>query len=79
MRCVGRRRTQCPLDYLGNLIIVDGSRAARAGFVKQAITTILQESAAPLADGVFMDAKFGSHRLAWQTNCTPQDRAASLR
>ncbi|MCS3688180.1 hypothetical protein M2194_002217 [Bradyrhizobium elkanii] len=28
---------------------------------------------------MFMDAKFGSHRLAWQTNCTPQDRAASLR
>ncbi|MHC2448872.1 hypothetical protein ACVJ6Q_008906 [Bradyrhizobium elkanii] len=43
------------------------------------MTTILQESAAPLADGVFMDAKFGSHRLAWQTICTPQDRAASLR
>jgi hypothetical protein len=79
VRRVTRRRTQCPLDYLSNLIVVDGSRAARAGFVKQAITTILQESAAPFANGVLMDAKFGSHKLAWQTICTPQDRAAPLR
>jgi hypothetical protein len=71
VRRVGRRCTQCPLDYLSNLIVVDGSRAARAGFVKQAITAILQESAAPLANGVFMDTKFGSHRLAWQAICTP--------
>jgi hypothetical protein len=79
VRRVKRCRTQCPLDYLSNLIVVDGARAARAGFVKQAITAILQESAAPLANGVFMDAKFGSHRLTWQTICTSQDRAAPLR
>jgi hypothetical protein len=79
VRRVGRRRTQCPLDYLSNLIVVDGARAARAGFVKQAITAILQKSTAPLANGVFMDAEFGSHRLAWQAIRTSQDRAASLR
>ncbi|MET4608678.1 hypothetical protein ABIB90_008186 [Bradyrhizobium sp. JR4.1] len=62
-----RSRPRHALDYLGNLIIVHGSRAARAGFVKQAITAILQESAVPLANAVFMDANFGSHRLAWQT------------
>ncbi|SFV19748.1 hypothetical protein SAMN05192541_1771, partial [Bradyrhizobium arachidis] len=60
-------------------IVVDGSRAARAGLVKQAITAILQKSAAPLADGVFVEAEFDSHRLAWQAIRTPQDRAAALR
>jgi hypothetical protein len=80
-QCVasGWRRTQCPLDYLSSLIVVDGSRAARAGLVQQAITAILQESAAPLANGVFMDAEFGSHTLACQAICTLQDRTAPLR
>lgn len=36
LRRVGRRRTQRSLDRGGNLIVVDGARAARAGFVKQA-------------------------------------------
>src|ERR1700757_2872158 len=79
VRRVGRRRTQCPLDYLSNLIVVDGARAARAGFVKRAITAILQKSATPLANGVFMNAEFGSHGLTWQAVCTSQDRAAPLR
>ena len=79
MRRVGRRRTQCPLDYLSNLIVVNGLMATRASFVKQTITAILQESAAPLANGVFMDAEFGCHRLAWQAIRTPLDRAAPLR
>src|SRR2546427_9319975 len=76
---VGRCRTQRLLDHGGNLIVVDGARAARAGFVKQAITAILQKSAAPLANGVFMNAEFGSHRFAWQAVRTSQDRAAPLR
>jgi hypothetical protein len=79
VRRVDWRRAQRPLDHGSNLIVVDSSRAARAGLVKQAITAILQESAAPLADGVFVDAEFGSHGLAWQAIRTPQDRAASLR
>jgi hypothetical protein len=70
---------QRSLDHGGNLIVVDGARAARAGLVKQAITAILQKSAAPLANGMFMDAEFGSHGLAWQAIRTSQDRAASLR
>jgi len=41
MRRVGRRRLQRSLDHGGNLIVVDAARAARAGFVKQAITAIL--------------------------------------
>lgn len=64
MRRVGGRRTQCPLEYLSNLIVVDGSRTARAGLVKQAITAILQKPATPLANRVFMEAEFSSHRLA---------------
>jgi hypothetical protein len=79
MRRVGRRRMQRSLDHGGNLIVVDGAGPARAGFIEQAITAILQESAAPLANSVFMDAEFGSHRLAWQAIGTPQDRAAPLR
>jgi hypothetical protein len=62
----------------GSLIVVDGARAARAGFVKQTITAILQKSAAPLANGVFVEAKLGGDRFAWQTIRTPQDRAAPL-
>src|SRR5215471_12682939 len=79
VRRIGRRRAQSPLDYGSNLIVVDGARAARAGLVKQAITAVLQKSAAPLATGVFVEAECGSHRLAWQPIRASQDRAASLR
>ncbi|MEY9704727.1 hypothetical protein ACVIWV_009556 [Bradyrhizobium diazoefficiens] len=79
MRGIGWRRPQRPLDHLSNLIVVDGSRAARACLVKQAITAVLQKSATPLANGVFVQAEFGSHRLAWQSIRASQDRAASLR
>jgi len=70
---------QHPLDNGSNLIVAAGSRAARAGLVKQAITAILQKSTAPLANGVFVEAEFGSDRLAWQAIRTSQDLAASLR
>src|SRR5260370_37485354 len=63
----------------GSADIVDGSRVARAGLVEQAFTAILQKSATPLANGVFVDAEFGSHRFAWQAVRTSQDRAAPLR
>ncbi|MGY3488087.1 hypothetical protein ACVW1C_005970 [Bradyrhizobium sp. USDA 4011] len=52
MRRVGWRRPQCSFDHFGNLIVVDGSRAAGARLVKQAITAVLQKSATPLANGV---------------------------
>jgi len=79
VRRVGWRRPQRSFNHRRNLIVVDGARAARAGLVKQAITAILQKSTAPFANGVFMEAKFGSHGLAWQAIRTPQDRAAPLR
>jgi hypothetical protein len=79
VRRVDRRRAQRPLDHGSNLIVVDGSRAAGAGLVEQAITAIVQKPAAPLANGVLVDAEFGSHRIAWQTVRTSQDRAAPLR
>jgi hypothetical protein len=41
VRRIGWRRPQRPLDHGGNLIVVDGSRAARTGFIKQAITAII--------------------------------------
>lgn len=65
MRRIGRRRAQSPLDHGSNLIVVDGARAARAGLVKQTITAVLQKSAAPFANGMFVDAEFGGYRLAW--------------
>jgi hypothetical protein len=67
VRRIGRRRAQSPLDHGSNLIVVDRARAAGAGLVKQAIAAILQKSAAPLANGVFVEAKFDGDRLAWQT------------
>jgi hypothetical protein len=51
----------------------------QGGLRQQAITAILQKSTAPLANGVFMDAEFGSRRFAWQAIRTSQNRAASLR
>jgi hypothetical protein len=66
MRLVGQRRVQRPLDCGSNLIVVDGSM--RPGLVNQAITATLQEPAAPLADGIFVDADFGSHGLAWASH-----------
>jgi hypothetical protein len=79
VRRVDWRRAQRPLDHGCNLIVIDGSRAARAALVEQAITAIFQKSAAPFANGVFMDTKFGGHGFAWHAIRTPQDRAASLR
>jgi hypothetical protein len=79
VRRIGRRRAQCPLDHASDLIVVDAARPAWASLIKQAITAILQKSAAPLANGVFVNAEFGSYRLARQAIRTSQDRAASLR
>jgi hypothetical protein len=79
VRRIGRRRPQRPLDHGSNLIVIDRSRSAGTRLVKKTLAAILQKTATPLADGVFMDAEFGTHRLAWQTICTSQDRAAPLR
>jgi hypothetical protein len=45
-----------------NVVVVDGSRSARATLVEQAITAILQKSAHALASGVFVKAKCESNR-----------------
>jgi hypothetical protein len=66
VRRVNWRRAQRPLNHGNHLIVVDSSRTTRVRLVKQAITTILQKPAAPLANGMVVDAKFGSHRRAWQ-------------
>jgi len=72
-------RAQRPLDYGSNLIVVDSSRSAGASLIKQTIATILQKSATPLANRVFMVAELGSHVLARQAVRTSQNDAASLR
>jgi hypothetical protein len=79
LRRVDRRHAQRPLDYGGNLVVVDGSRAATAGLVEQAITAILQKPAAPLANGVLVDTKFGSDGLAWQAEISrPSDPSSKI-
>jgi len=79
MRCVSRRRAQCPLDYGSNLIVGDRSRPAWPSFIKQTIAAILQKSAPPLANCVFVKPKLSSHILARQSVRTTQNDAASLR
>jgi hypothetical protein len=79
MRRVSRRRAQCPLDHGSNLIVVDRSRAAWPSFIKQAIAAILQKSATPLANGVFVKSKLGSNILARYAVRTTENDAASIR
>jgi hypothetical protein len=79
MRRVDRCRAQCPLDHGSNLIVGDCSRAASPGFIKQTIAAILQKSATPLANGVFVKPKLSSYILARQAVCTTQNDATSLR
>ena len=50
-----------------------------AGLVKQTIAAIVQKSATPLANRVFMVAELGSHVLACQAVRTSQNDAASFR
>jgi hypothetical protein len=59
-----RRGAQRPLDHGGNLIVVDGSRSARASLVEQTVTATLQEASPPLAHGMLVQAKLGADRLA---------------
>jgi hypothetical protein len=67
---VDRCHAQRPLDHGGNLIVVDSSRSAGANLIKQPIAAILQKSATPLANCVFVEAELGSHILARQAVCT---------
>jgi hypothetical protein len=53
-----------PLDHGSNLVVGYRSRSAGANLVKQTIAAILQKSAPPLANRMFVMAKFGSHLLA---------------
>ena len=62
-----RYLTQRPLDHGSNLIVVDSSRPPGANLVKQIIAAILQKSAAPLTNHVFMVAEFGGHILGSMT------------
>jgi hypothetical protein len=77
-RC-DRCRAQRPLDDGSNLIVVNSSRSAGPSLVKQTIAAVIQKSATPLANCVFVEAELGGHILARQAVCTPQNDAASLR
>jgi hypothetical protein len=60
-----------------NLILVNRSRSAGASFVKQTIAAILQKSAPPLANCVFVEAELSRHILARQAVRTSQNDATS--
>ncbi len=79
MSGVGRRRIKRSLDHLGHAIVLYGPRPSRAGLVQQAINAIGDETPAPLADSMFMDAQFRRHGLARQPLGAAQDHAATLR
>ena len=78
MRCVDWRRAERALDHGGNLIVLDRSRSAGTGLVKQPLDAILQKSPTPLANSVFMDAKLGRNGLARHAVRASQDNPASL-
>ena len=78
MRRVERCGAKCQLDHGSDLIIVDSSWSTGAGLVTQTIAAIVQKSATPLANRVFMVAEFGSYVLACQAVRTSQNDAASL-
>jgi hypothetical protein len=63
--------------YGSNLIVIDSSRSAGASLGKQTIAAILQKSATPLANCVFVEAEHGSHILARQAVRTSQNDATS--
>jgi len=67
VRGVRRQGGQRPLDHSGTLIVVDGSRPARASLVEQTFAAILQKAPAPLANRMLMDAKLGGDGLAGQS------------
>jgi hypothetical protein len=79
VRRIDWRRAQRPLDYCSNLIVVDRSRPAGASLVKQTIAAILQKSATPLANGVFVEAEFSRNILARQAVRASQNDATPLR
>jgi hypothetical protein len=64
VRRIDWRRPQRPLDHSSNLIVIDRSRSAGTSLVKQTIAAILQKATTPLANRVFVQAEFGSNRLA---------------
>jgi len=79
VRRVDRCRAQRPFDHGSNLIVVYSSRPARASLVKQTIAAILQKSATPFANRVFVKAELGRYILTCQAVRTSQNDAASLR
>jgi hypothetical protein len=68
-----------PLDHASDLIVNDRSRSAGTRFVKKTLAAILQKTATPLANRVFVEAELGSHVLARQAVRASQNDAASLR
>jgi hypothetical protein len=71
VRRVERCRAQRPLDHGSKLIVIDRSRSAGARLVKKTLAAILQKSATPLANSVFVEAELGSNILARHAVRTP--------
>ena len=52
------------LDHGGDLIVVNRPRPAWTGLIKKTFHAVLQETAPPLAHGVFVDTELGRNRFA---------------
>lgn len=76
---IGRRRAQRPLDYSGDVIVIDCARPAGARLIEQLVDMIGQKAPTPLADRMLVNAKFCRYDLALQTLGAAQNNPASLR
>jgi hypothetical protein len=76
-RILGRGR-QRSLNHGCNLIIFDGSRAARASLVIKIFKAILQEPP-PFADGVLVSTQPSPNGLAGKSVSTAQDHLTAIR
>ena len=56
MRPIGRCGAQRPLNDRRDLIVIDRTQPAEAGFVEQPVDTLSQKAAALLADRVLVNA-----------------------
>ena len=75
---VHRRRGERSLDHLCHLLVLDGPRAPRAGFVRQALDAVLDEAAAPFAHRVLVHPDLCGHRLVAKPVRATQDHAAAI-
>lgn len=79
VRGVARRGAERAFDNCSDLIVINGARPARAGFVQEPFDAPLQKAPTPLANCMLMDTQFVRNGFAGYAIRAAQDDAASLR